>query len=177
MWWYRAHAGGGAFLDMCCYGSMVSVWFSSEPCRSVAAVDGNFAHGFSDVEDNGAMLLRFPSSVAVVEGTWTTPALALPAGPEIYCTGGAILGERHAGGVRVKLVGLMGDITYLDPPETDPALSNMACAFSAYRLDGREMPRIVRLDENLRAMAVLDAGLRAAKSGKAEPVDAAAWGV
>ena len=177
MWWYRAHCGGGAFLDMCCYGSMASVWFAGDMCRSVAAMAGNFAHGFADVEDNGALLLRFPSSVAVVEGTWTTPAAALPAGPEIYCTEGAILCERRDGGVRVKLVGILGDVEYLDPPENDPALSNMACAFAAHRLNGREMPPIVRLSENLKAMAVLDAGLRAAKSGKFEPVDAAAWGV
>ena len=65
---------------------MLSLWLTGNECQAVSAMCGNFVHDWSDVEDNGAMRLRFPGSIAVVEGTWTTPAAIAP-GPEIFCRG------------------------------------------------------------------------------------------
>lgn len=175
-WWYQKDHGGGAFLDMCCYGSMMSVWLTGSECQAVSAMCGNFAHDWSDVEDNGIMLLRFPKSVAVVEGTWTTPAAAIAPGPEIFCRGGVIACERRGAQVAVYLTDLYGNVEYLPDIAPDPALRNIACAFAAYRLHGREMPPITRLENNLRSMAILDAGLRSVRSGKTELVDNAVWG-
>ena len=175
-WWYQRDCGGGAFLDMCCYGSMISVWLTESPCQAVSAMCGNFVHDWSDVEDNGVMLLRFAQSVAVVEGTWTTPAAAIAPGPEIFCRGGVIACERRGAQVAVRLTDLYGNVEYLPEAAPDPALRNIACAFAAYRLRGREMPPVTKLENNLRTMAILDAGRRSARSGKVEIVDNAVWG-
>lgn len=177
MWWYQSAAGGGAFLDMCCYGSMMSVWLTGQTCQAVAAMQGCFVHTWSDVEDNGMMLLRFPESVSVVEGTWTTPGAAILPGPEIFCRDGVIACERRGTGVVVKLTDVYGNVEYLDPPEPDEGLKNIGYAFAQHRLRGREMPAITQLSNNLKTMAIVDAGLRAARSGKTELVDGAVWGV
>lgn len=177
MWWYQSECGGGAFLDMCCYGSMMSVWLTGQDCQAVSAMQGSYVHDWSDVEDNGMMLLRFPNSVSVVEGTWTTPAAAILPGPEIFCKGGVISCERRDKGAVVKLIDLYGHIEYLDPPAEDPGLRNIGWAFAAYRLQGREMPPITQLENNLKTIAIVDAGLRSARSGKVETVDNAVWGI
>lgn len=175
MWWYQNDCGGGAFLDMCCYGSMLSVWMNERECQAVAAMQGNFVHAWSDVADNGAMLLRFPESISVVEGTWTTPGAAIRPGPEIYCKKGVITCEARDGGAVVKLIDIYGNAEYLKPPAEDTALRNIGWAYAAYRLHGREMPPVTQLSNNLKVMAILDAGLRAARSGRTEPVDTAVW--
>lgn len=177
MWWYQSDCGGGAFLDMCCYGSMMSVWLTGSPCQAVAAMQGSFVHTWSDVEDNGMMLLRFADSVSVVEGTWTTPAAAILPGPEIFCRKGVISCERRGAGAVVKLTDIYGNVEYLPEPEPDPGLKNIGWAFAEHRLRGREMPPITQLSNNLKTMAIVDAGLRAARSGKTELVDDVVWGV
>lgn len=176
MWWYQQDCGGGAFLDMCCYGSMMSTWLCAAPCQAVAAMQGCFVHDWSDIADNGMMLLRFPGAAAVVEGTWTTPGAAILPGPEIFCRSGVISCERRGDAVVVKLTDLYGNVEYLEPQAADAGRKNIACAFSQYRLNGREMPEMTRLDLNLQAIAIVDAGLRAARSGKTEAVDDAVWG-
>ena len=176
MWWYQSDCGGGAFLDMCCYGSMMSVWLTGQLCQAVMGMQGCFVHDWSDVADNGMLLLRFPRAAAVVEGTWTTPAAAIAPGPEIFCQGGVIACERRDAGAVVRLTDLYGNIEYLDAPEPDPDIRNIAHAFSAWRLYGREMPLITQLPYNLHTMAILDAGLRSAKSGMQVSVDDACWG-
>ncbi|HSK69889.1 MAG TPA: Gfo/Idh/MocA family oxidoreductase [Candidatus Limnocylindria bacterium] len=179
MWWYRPQGGGGAYLDMCCYGAMAGVWFSGGPCLQAAAMTGNFAHPFGGVEDNGMMLLRFRDSVAVVEGTWTTPTAALPPGPELYCRDGVIACEMRDGAAAVRLTYLDGRVQYLAPPEPDPGQASLPAAFAEHRLRGRPMPSITTLGNNLRVMAVLDAGLASVRSGKSERVEsveeAAGW--
>ena len=85
--------------------------------------------------------------------------------------------ERRGDDVVVKLIDLHGNIEYLDAPKPDDGLKNIACAFAEYRLRGREMPAITQLSNNLKTMAILDAGLRAARSGRTELVDNAAWGI
>lgn len=175
--WYQDKCGGGAFLDMCCYGIMMSIWLTEQPCQAVFAMQGNFVHDWSDVADNGILMLRFAQSVSVVEGTWTTPSAAILPGPEIFCREGVISCERQGNHVAVKLMDLLGNIEYIDPPEMDAGLKNIACAYAQYRLRGRSMPAITHLSTNLKAMAILDAGLRAAKSCKTELVDSAVWAV
>lgn len=175
-WWYQSACGGGAFLDMCCYGSMMSVWLTGQDCQAVTAIQGNFVHSWSDVEDNGVMLLRFMDSVSVVEGTWTTPAAAILPGPEIFCRKGVISCERRERGAVVKLVDIFGNIEYLDSPAEDPNLRNIAWAFAAYKLRGHEMPPVTRLENNLKTMAIMDAGLRSVQSSHMELVNNAVWG-
>lgn len=175
-WWYQSACGGGAFLDMCCYGSMMSVWLTGQDCQAVTAIKGNFVHIWSDVEDNSVMLLRFKDSISVVEGTWTTPAAAILPGPEIFCHNGVISCERRKKGAVVKLIDIFGNIKYLDLPEEDPNLRNIACAFAAYKLHGREMPAITQLENNLKTMAIIDAGLRSMQSNQMELVNNPIWG-
>ena len=139
-------------------------------------MQGCFVHDWSDIADNGMMLLRFPGAVAVVEGTWTTPGAAIPPGPEIFCRSGVISCERRGDAVSVKLTDIYGNVEYLEPQAADTGRKNIARAFFQYRLKGREMPEMTRIDLNLRAMAIVDAGLRAAHSGRTELIDDAVWG-
>jgi len=46
---------------------------------------------FGTADDNAAMLLRFPSAIAILEASWTTFHNGVASGPIIYGTHGTIV--------------------------------------------------------------------------------------
>ncbi|MBE3133735.1 MAG: Gfo/Idh/MocA family oxidoreductase, partial [Acidobacteria bacterium] len=70
-WWHHAADGGGAMLDYCCYGAMVSFWYIGERGLAAVGLKGNLASPWGDADDNGAMIVRFPSAMGLYEGSWT----------------------------------------------------------------------------------------------------------
>jgi len=175
MWWYNASCGGGALLDMCCYGSMTSDWLAGEPAQGVQAMQGNFNSRWGSADDNACMLVRFPNSIAVLEGTWTAPALSIEPGPEIFATEGVIRCERRGTSAVVKVMDIYGKEEHLEPYPENPNLKNIAYAYAHHKATGAPMPHMTLLENNIRVIAMLDAGIRSVRSGDYETVDNAAW--
>ncbi|TFG68470.1 MAG: Gfo/Idh/MocA family oxidoreductase, partial [Anaerolineales bacterium] len=54
-WWHQAATGGGAMLDYCCYGAMLSRWVIGEQAVAALGMKANLASQWGDAEDNGVM--------------------------------------------------------------------------------------------------------------------------
>ena len=85
----RETNGGGAAIDFCSYGAVMSRWFMGQPSR-VVALGGRYSKDFFTVEDNAIMVLGYPRGHSVCEATWTQPAVAVPSPVTIYGDEGTI---------------------------------------------------------------------------------------
>ncbi|MCP4380415.1 MAG: Gfo/Idh/MocA family oxidoreductase, partial [Hyphomicrobiales bacterium] len=168
-WWHQSTAGGGAFLDYACYGACLAAWYLDAPATAAFALKANLMSRFGDAEDNAAMLVRFPEAMAVVEATWTTFNPGIPTGPILYGTAGTIVVD--------------GPVLRVFRDRNDPAPTEViegaalpvgretiARAFIHHLETGEPLHPTLDLPLNLASMAILDAGIRSARSGAFEPV-------
>lgn len=171
-WWHQAVCGGGAMGDYCCYGSLLAYWYIGKSALSVSGMRVNSITTVGDAEDNGVMMIRFPGSYAVVEGTWTTYQHTFRS-PIIYGTKGALVGDYKTGDV----VFFAADGT-VNPIENDllpPELTDVATSFVHHMDTGEPLHRTSQPEFNLETLAILDAGIKSAQTGKVEPVENIHW--
>jgi predicted dehydrogenase len=81
--------GGGASIDFCSYGAVLSRWVMGQPSR-VTAVGGRYAKDFFTTDDNAVMILGYPRGHSICEATWTQPASAILVPTRIYGEDGSI---------------------------------------------------------------------------------------
>jgi predicted dehydrogenase len=169
-WWHQSAAGGGALLDYCCYGACVTAWLLPEQPLSVQCLKANLRNRYGDAEDNAAMLVRLPSSMAVLEASWTTFHDGVATGPILYGSEGTIVVDRD------------DILIYRDRGSKAPTVvekgsplpqgrSNIAEEFLRHLDTGEPMHPTLETPLNLATMAILDAGIRSAETGAATPVD------
>jgi predicted dehydrogenase len=175
VWWHSHAAGGGAMLDYCCYGAMFSRWVIGEPAVAAVGMRMNLASPWGDADDNAAMIVRFPRAMALLEATWTTRDHGVPTGPIVYGTEGALVVERQ-GETRVVREARGSDGSKVHEPDPLPAGRADIAEALIHRLDtGESAHPCLEPAFNLEAMAILDAGLRSADSGRQEIVDNPIW--
>ena len=167
-WWHQAEEGGGALLDYCCYGACLASWYLDAAALSVQGLRVNLmSPGTAD--DNAALLVRFPSAIAVLEASWTTFHIGVPSGPIIYGTHGTIVVDgaevliyRERGATRPSLVE-RGDPLPL-------GRATIGEEFLHHIETGDALHPTLDVRMNLAAVGILDAGNRSAESGAAEAV-------
>jgi predicted dehydrogenase len=183
-WWHHAAPGGGALLDYCCYGACLVRWYIGEPAVSVSGIKANMTSHYGDADDNAILTVRFPSALAVLEGTWSTWHVGVPTGPVVYGTKGTLVVTRRVvDGQRKGFVEVYTsrDRAIGDPDELIEAGSlpegreTLAKEFIHHLETGDPLHPTLEMDFNLEAMAILDAGIRSAASGKVELVNDASW--
>lgn len=175
-WWHQKATGGGAMLDYCCYGSKLARWYIGEPGQAAVGMKANLNSQWGDAEDNAAMLVRFPSALAIMEGSWTTHDHGVSPGPLVYGVDGVLVVERPKGGaeqVRVEKGG--GQSTTYEGDALPVGQQNIAQAYLHHLETGEALHPTLDLAFNLEVMAILDAGVRAADSGKLEMVENGTW--
>ena len=175
-WWYRAADGGGALLDYCCYGAILASWFLDQRAVAVSGMAVNLRSPFGDVEDLAHLAVRFPSSLAVLEGSWITYVPGVPTGIVVYGTDGTLV----VSGGEVKVYKRRGSgepsaVFRGDPLPT--GRDDVAKEFLHHLETGEPLHPLLDLELNLRSMAILDAGRRSVKSGKTELVNDEHWGI
>ena len=62
--------GGGALIDYCCYGAILSRVLLGRP-HSITAVAGNLVKPDIDAEDNAVLLMQYPKAIGIAEASWT----------------------------------------------------------------------------------------------------------
>jgi len=167
-WWYQKATGGGAFYDYIGYGCNLSRWFLGERPVSAMAMTGNFFSQFAETEDFAAVSVRYPSAIAMLEGTWATFAGGgIPSGPIVFGETGTLVTGRLA-----KMVSLYLE-RHNDTPtkeyEAEPLpdhRSNLALELLHHLRTGEPLHESLDLPVNLDAMAALDAAHRAAETGQ-----------
>ncbi len=170
-WWHKASHGGGVFLDIACYGCFFTRWFMGKGAESVTAVGVNLNTPYGDTDDNFAAVIKYTDKMAVIEGTWTTPRAVIPSGPMVLCTEGVIM---CTGGAEnnpdVKAFDMYGNEVEIPPAKFDVKYTNMTWQYANYMSTGEPVHEMLTLDANMEVMAILDAVIRSAKSGRSEKI-------
>lgn len=164
-WWYWKACGGGAFLDILCYGCFFTRWMFGKMPEEVCAVGENLNTPFGDAEDNVAAIFRYPHAISVAEGTWTTPRRRMPTGPEAVCSDGVIWCDGVVDvAPTVCAADLYGEEVRVPELEVGRAFQNMPWQYAAHVLEGKPMHETLTLPFNLEVMTMLDAAIRASET-------------
>lgn len=165
----RAANGGGAAVDFCSYGAVMSRWFIGQPSH-VVAHGGRYSKEFFTVEDNGIMVLGYPRGHSVIEGTWTQPAVPVRIPTMVYGENGAIA-LTGPDEVSVANLGTSGErvSTESQTITADPLPEHYRsgpdyftyCLLNDQPFEGMVTPQISR-----DAQEIMDAGLRSMVSGQ-----------
>ena len=185
-WWHQTAPGGGALLDYCCYGACLSRWYLGEPAVAATAMRANLTSHYGDADDNAVITVRFPRALALLEATWTTWHVGVPTGPIAYGTRGTlVVNQRQMAGhehpVSVVEVYTSRGHGFGEPDrvvEGEPlpeGRATLAQEFIHHLETGEPLHPTLELMQNLEVMAILDAGIRSANSGKIELVNDATW--
>lgn len=174
-WWHQTAPGGGALLDYCCYGACLSRWFIGEPAVAAIAIKANLTSHYGDADDNAIITVRFPKALAILEGTWTTWHSGVPTGPIAYGTKGTLVIDHGK-------LNVYTTHSYESEPdlvtEGDPlpeGRATLAQEFIHHIETGEPLHPTLDMMQNVEAMAILDAGIRSAASGKMELVNTPTW--
>lgn len=170
-WWYRSECGGGAYLDILCYGCYFSRWMFGRLPDEAMSVGANLGTPFGDIEDNIAALMRFGDKFAVLEGTWTTPRRRMPAGPEAMCENGVIWCEGNPDGTSDAVaIDMYGEDIPLDVLPFNEDMKNMPCMYAAHKLRGVPMHETLSAEFNRDVVAMIAAARRSNETHKAEKI-------
>ena len=163
-WWHQKAAGGGALLDYCCYGACLAAWIVGMPTEVRAMAVNLMSPG--DAEDNATLLLRFARAVGTIEASWTSFHNGVPNGPIVMGTHGTLVVD----GGRVLVFTERGSATPSRVEEGVPLPAGRGTI-------GEEMLHHIETGEalhptldvalNREAVAILEAGRRAADTGAA----------
>jgi len=174
-WWHQSDTGGGALLDYCCYGACMSSWFFGRQPVAAYGLKANFDSPYGNAEDYAAITVRFPESVALLEGSWTTVNGGVPNGPVIYGTKGTMV-VRQNGTIEVFRKRHTETPDEIITPAPLPAGRETLGKETLHHLDtGEPLFPMIDLPLNLAAMSILDTGARSAQSGKMELINDGTW--
>ena len=174
-WWYQSGPGGGSMLDYCCYGACMASWYIGNVPQAAYGLKANFNSPYGSADDFSAITVRFPSAVAMLEGSWTTVNSGVPNGPIVYGLEGTIV-VRLNGDVEIykqRHKESPDEVIKADPlPQGREDLAKE----TLHHLDtGEPLFPMLDMSLNMRAMSILDAGSRSALSGKMELVNDGIW--
>lgn len=170
-WWYKEETGGGAFLDIGCYGCFFNQWVrdnETDKALSVMAFEGNYNTPYMNTSDNMAGIIEYKDSFGVVEGSWTVPQASLPTGPVYNCTDGVLYCDENR---EVVAMNIYGDKIELPETEICPHINNLPDHYAYCKKTGTPLIKTVTLDFNIELMKLIDAAKKSAKSGKRETVN------
>ncbi|HPA16404.1 MAG TPA: Gfo/Idh/MocA family oxidoreductase [Verrucomicrobiae bacterium] len=172
-WFHQKATGGGAFLDLCCYGVVYSLWYIGERATAVQGMKANLSSHWCDAEDNGVIVLRYPSAIAVAQGSWTTMGKSyLSAGPlMVYGEGGSLSFEIYGDQPVVRVVhGPERKVEMVQAAPLPKHRSNLPQELFHHLETGEPLHEILTPEFNLDATAIVDAGARSAENGGLETV-------
>ena len=164
-WWYQRKTGGGAFLDIGCYGCYYNTMARADDDLplAVTAIQGNYTMPFMDAPDNAAALIEYKASMGVMEATWTTPQKVLPVAPIYYCENGVISCTPDQA---VHFMDIYGADQVLEDLPVPEHIANLPDHYAYCRESGKEMLKMTSIDWNLRVMKLLDAEIQSADTKK-----------
>lgn len=169
-WWYKEETGGGAFLDIGCYGCFFNQWVrdnENDKPLSVMAFAGNYNTPYMNSSDNMAAIIEYKDSYGVVEGSWTVPQISLPTGPVYNCTEGVLYCDENK---EIVARDIYGELIELPEYEIHPHIANLPDHYAYCKKTGTPFIKTITLDFNIKLMELIDAALKSSKRGKKEKV-------
>lgn len=169
-WWYKNETGGGAFLDIGCYGCFFNEWVrdnNTDKPISVMAFSGNYNTPYMNAPDNMVGVIEYHDSFGVVEGSWTVPQASLPTGPVYSCTDGVLYCDENK---EVVAMDIYGEKIALPKLDIHPAIKNLPEHYAYCKKTGTNFIKTITLDFNIGLMRIIDAALRSADSGNKQKI-------
>lgn len=159
----RAENGGGAAVDFCSYGALLSRWIMGMP-SAVTGVGGRYVKDFFTVEDNGVLILHYATGHSIAEGTWSQVAAPVTVPAMIYGATGAIALTSPTG----LAVGRAGDAQpeTLTAPELPEHARNGVDAFTSALLRDEPFPALTTPALGRDAQEIVEAGLASMRTGQ-----------
>lgn len=164
-WWYQSALGGGAYLDILCYGSYFTRLVMEGVPNSALSVGKNLNTPFADCEDNVAAFFSYDNAFSVVEGTWTTPRCRIPAGPEAILENGVVYMIGNPDGTAsVAACDIYGENVALSFPEDVCPYENICQMYVDHKTKKIPMYESTGAEFNADVLCMIDA----AKASNAE---------
>ena len=161
-------------LDMCCYGAMASLWYVGQQAVAAMGMKANLNSQWGDADDNAVMAVRFPDAMGIFEGAWIAHDVDV-LGPIVRGTTGTLVAQWKDDQIEVMLERGHGDTTPCQSEPLPAGRDNVAAELIHHLETQEPLHPTLEMTFNLQAMAILDAGVRSASSGRLEMVDGAAW--
>lgn len=167
-WWHKSECGGGAYLDILCYGAYFSRWVTGKCPDEVMAVGQNLNTPFGNTEDNVAAIMKYDGAFTVCEGTWTTPRRRMPAGPEAVLADGVVWCEGKPDGTsRVCACDIYGKTKRPNNSTQCDDFKNIAWQYAAHVKRGLAMHETLTAEFNRDVVAIIEAARESGNTGKA----------
>jgi len=154
---------------------MLARWFVGEQAQAAMAVKANLDSPWGEADDNGVMVVRFPGAIGLFEGSWTTLDHGVPTGPIVHGTTGTLVMDRKEGEPVLRLECGGGRTELFEPPPLPGERADIAGECVHHLDTGDPLPPLLDTNLNLEALAILDAGVRSADSGRLELVGGREW--
>ncbi len=175
-WLYdRARNGAGAYIDYCGYGVSMARLLLGPASRAQATI-GRLQKDDIGVDDNAILLLRWARAMATIEATWSAAGPVPDGGPAIHGRDGALIvrrrptlreGQAATGGVIERIDREHPDGQIIEPPPLPADERNAVEYFLARLAADRPFEGLVSLALGVDTQEILEAGLRAARTGRA----------
>lgn len=128
-WLFDDHLnGGGALMDYCCYGSVLSRVLLGLP-TSVIGMEANLCKKDLPVEDNAMLVLRYPDAMATSEASWTQIGKLSSYLTTIYGEEGTLLVEPRDGAKLFKATNEQENGVEVEVPDAAPELKSASAHF------------------------------------------------
>jgi predicted dehydrogenase len=159
----REENGGGAAVDFCSYGALLSRWIMGQP-SGVTGVGGRYVKDFFTVEDNGVMILYYATGHSIAEGTWSQPAMPVNVPTMIYGERGAIAITSPTE-LAIRRVG-DDDAETITAPELPEHARNGIDAFTSALLRDEPFLPLTSVELARDTQEIIEAGLRSMQTGQ-----------
>ena len=155
--------GGGALIDYCCYGAVLSRVLLGRP-HSVTAVTGNLVKPGLDAEDNAVLLLQYPEALCMAEASWTQIGKLTSYVTVLHGTEGTIVVEPEQGRLLLATE-KKPEGNEVPVPESAAHLQNPTAHFLWGIENDEAFQSLCRPGNNVDVQEILQAGIKAATSG------------
>ena len=164
--------GGGALVDYCGYGSLLAISLLGRP-SSVTAVSAHLRKAGLTAEDNAIVILKYPRSLALLEGSWTHVGSQPPYGLIVYGDTGTLLvhqpkAAREGGTAGLGQIELVtgGQQEIVDPPPLPADATDGPTYFLTRVRDGRPIEGLLSPQLGRDVQEVLSAALVSSAEGR-----------
>lgn len=128
-WLFDDHLnGGGALMDYCCYGSVLSRVLLGQP-EGVIGLEANLCKKDLPVEDNAVLVLRYPDAMATSEASWTQIGKLGTYQTTIYGEKGTLLVEPRDGAKLFKATDEQEEGVEVEVPAALPEVKSASAHF------------------------------------------------
>jgi predicted dehydrogenase len=159
--------GGGALIDMCCYGTNLANVLLGRPSR-VTGIVGQLREQALPAEDNAIVVMSYAQAMATAEGSWSQvgqPVTGYLA--TIWGTGGSVVVGPGRGGRLWCATASQPEPVEITPPQPEAHMTSGSAHFLWALSTGNEFHPFCRAETCRNTQEVLEAALQSSRTGAA----------